>query len=424
MRVFPEKQSYKFDNNSRVKPFWELMQASGTAGCLLWFHPVFLAIISRQRDIEEYATVDRSALLQIGFVCVCAVYLAFAVSPYKRGLPKILFRPPLIYFLIYVGICTLSSIWSIYPLYTVWRSFECLVFLLLITVALDNLRRFPEDIVEWIVGRAFLAACCSLIVQRAWVMSVISGGITLETMRHGGLLGILDVAPVLFLALFISKRKLVKYFLLVLCAISASTRIYIGFVVGLFCGQMSSPRKQLPMVSFILGIAVLLILLVGTTAVVQGFFVGKSEGEYDTGRIHLWRSLLELGMESPLIGKGFCVGERAATIEDGSPIYQSHNSLFAAFMGCGLLGLAPMILFFFSMVKLSLKQKVRPAWRTGLVASVVMATFISMFGCSAGGRVYGSWISVVCLAALVTSLATPKMNLYGLHQNSNQKGGS
>jgi hypothetical protein len=424
MRDSPQKQSSRFEHYSRAKPFRELIRASGTAGLLLWLHPLFLAVVFRRRDFEEYATIDMSALLQIGFVCICAVYLASVVSPHKRGLPKILFRPPLCYFFVYVVVCALSSLWSIYPLYTAYRAFECLVFLLLITVALDNLRRFPEDIVEWIVGRAFLCVCCSLIMQRAWIMSVISGGLTPETMRQNGIVAILDVSPVLFLALFISKRKLLKCFLSLPCAISASTRIYMGFVIGLLCGLASDRKKKPHAIPFILGISALLILLVGTTAVIHIFFVGKSQDAIvtGTGRFPFWRTLLELGMKSPLIGKGFSVGERAVTIEEGSSVWQAHNSLIAAFMGCGLLGLVPMMLFFSSMVRLSLRQKVRPEWRTGLVASVVMATFISMFGLGIGGRVYGSWISVTCLAALVTTLANAKMNLYGLQKNNGQMG--
>lgn len=420
MRRFPDSLSCKYGKRARVRPFWELLQASGPAGCLVWFYPVFMAIVSRRRDLDNYASVDSSALLQMGFVCGCAFYLASVAHRYSRALPQLLFRPPLVYLLVYVVICVLSSVWSINPLLTAWRAFECLVFLLLITVATASLSRFPEDIVEWIVGRAFLSVCCSLIVQRAWVMSVTSKGLTPESMRANGLIGLLDVGPVLFLALFISKRRLVKWFLALLCGISASTRMYIGFVVGLVLGLACSRRRERHALPFILGLSVLLVLSLGTAVVVQGFFPGKTEGAYDTGRVRLWRSLLELGMDSPLIGKGFSVGERRATIEEGSPLYQSHNSFLAAFMGCGLLGVVPMLLFFISMAYWSLNQAARPAWRTGLVATVAMAIIDSMFGVSVGGRVYGSWTSVVCLAAFITSLASSQRHSDSLAQTGAQ----
>lgn len=385
-------------------PFLELIRRSGPSGLILWFFPVFRVIISRRRAFDEFDTLDRSALLQIAFVCICAVHVMSVYFSPRRKLFNLVLSPPLNYILAYIVICALSSLWSIYPLYTAYRAFECLVFLLLISIAIANLWQSPEDIVEWIVCWTFLDLCCYIIMRRATIMSA---GIHLYTL--GGI-GMLTVGPVLFLALFISKRKLLKVLFLLACAISTSTKIYIGFIIGLFCACVSGRKKERYLIPYILGIGVSLILLAGTTGVIHVFFVGKSDEtiETGTGRIPLWYGIIEMGMESPLLGKGFSIGELAVVAEGVSNIRMAHNSFLAAFIGTGLLGFVPILLFFCSLAKLSLRQQVRPEWKAGLVGSVVMATFISMFAPGIGGSFYGAWISVILLAGLVASLANPK----------------
>ena len=103
----------------------------GFSSILLWIWPLFMLIISRRREVEDYSIIDRSALLQIGFTLACLVLTFFEVRKKRINLLRYCWMRPIRWVFLFSLLCGLSTLWSISPTYTAWRVIEAFVFLFL-----------------------------------------------------------------------------------------------------------------------------------------------------------------------------------------------------------------------------------------------------------------------------------------------------
>ncbi len=315
-----------------------------------------------------------------------------------------IFKPPLIFLFAYIMLCGFSTLWSANPLFTGYRAFECLTYLLLTTLVCLNLSQncSKQDMAEWIVLWAVWSLLCAIIAS----VKLVGFGLlqSVSIFRVGSLV----TAPIVFMALFISKRRLFTIVLLLFSLLSAANKTYFGLAFGLFPGLAMGDSKAKKMFPFMLGLVLLSLLIFGFRAGLQEtLFYGK-EGigiEYTTGRDIIWAAAIEHGMKHPFRGYGFAVVERDT---DVFRAISTHNVFMSAFVGVGLLGPILMAFFFMSLFFSTFGVGIPISWRSGLIGTVIMAFIISSSSPGLGSRVYGSWLSVVLVSTLIAVLTNSR----------------
>ena len=379
----------------------QIIRKSGSAGILLWVWPLFSLVISRKREVEDYSIIDRSALLQIGFILACLVLTFFEVRKKRINLLRYCWMRPIRWIFLYLLLCGLSTLWSISPTYTAWMVIEAFVFLFLILLVLANIKNKPKFAVNWIV--LWAVYCGLLYAARAFK----SGHVIEDVFSLHGL-GIDVYAPIVLLSIFIVRKKLLYSFIIFLCIVSTATKAYVALLLGILTYSIMSKSLKWQSVAMFGVLGILLCFLYwGGGDSISILFPGKTQHsiETGTGRTVAWQILIESGLETPWLGKGFVVAERAATENAATRIYISHNSVIAAFVGTGIIGAMLVIMFFVDMVLLSYRS-IRPVvWRPVFVASSFMMLFIAMVVNTIGSRLSGSWVVMVFMAGIIAILA-------------------
>ena len=132
--------------------------AAGMSGVLLLFHPVLILFVTRKKVLSNAAIVDTSSAVQIVFLAVCAFVIFRELALFKQALlKKMLLKSPFKYLLFFNAFCFLSAFWSSNVFLTMYRSIECLVFLLLITITIKKIiQKFSYSLViKWTIWFAF-----------------------------------------------------------------------------------------------------------------------------------------------------------------------------------------------------------------------------------------------------------------------------
>ncbi len=404
----PKIKSESVQRSRPLTPFWELIRRSGPAGYLLWICPLLFILALRQRDPAQYAAIDGSALLQIIFSFVCFGHVLYIFLGPKWRMMKVIFKPPLIFLFAYIILCGFSTLWSANPLYTGYRAFECLTYLLLTTLVCLNLSQScsKQDMAEWIILWAVWSLFCAIIATAKLVGFGFLQSVNI--FRNGSL----DIAPMFFIALFISKKRLFSTVLIVFSLLSAANKTYFGLAFGLFPGLAMGDSKAKKMFPFVLGLVILSLLIFGLTTSIQKTLFYGEEGiglEYMTGRDKVWAYSIEHGMKHPFRGYGFVTGENdAITAGAFRGVISTHNVFMSSFLAVGLLGPILMASFFMSLFFSTFRVGIPISWRSGLIGTVIMAFTISNSAPGLGGRVYGSWLSVVLVSAFIAVLANSR----------------
>jgi len=255
---------------------------------------------------------------------------------------------------------------------------------------------------EWIVLWAVWSLFCAIIM----IVKLVGFGFlqSVSIFRVGSLV----TAPIVFIALFISKRRLFSIVLLIFTLLSAANKTYFGLAFGLFPGLVMGDSKAKKMFPFVLGLVLLSLLIFGlTTSLQKTLFYGKKGVgiEYTTGRDKMWTTAIEHGMKHPFRGYGFAAVERDTDVFGA---LATHNVFLSSFVGVGLLGPILMAFFFMSLFFSTFGVGIPISWRSGLIGTVIMAFTISNAAPGLGSRVYGSWLSVVLVSTLIAVLANSR----------------
>ncbi len=382
----------------RIMPLRLLIRQGGMAGYLLLLGEPLALVTTRQRA-EGYDSVDGSAMIQIAyaFVCVlCAVrYLA---SPQNRGAARILFRRPIVFFLLYCLLCGASALWSPNPVYTAFMAFQCMAFLMLIVVALCEVDRqcSTQDVVEWVMLWGIWAMFWAITVKvRMLGVGAVVYPFALIKLLPGAFF---------FLGLYLCRRRLFGWIVVAFTILSLARSNYFGLVPGLLCGVLVGDRKAKMLTVGCVGILIVCILAFGVEEVVQNtLFYGK-EGigwEYTTGRDKIFSLSWELSLDRPIVGYGFVAGERDILLDSYRAAISTHNMFFSAFMGVGFLGPVLLSLYFVGTLVVCAGKGVPGAWRFSFTATVFMVFTVSMTNPGLGGRVYGAWVPSVIVMTVI-----------------------
>jgi len=265
-----------------------------------------------------------------------------------------------------------------------------------------------DNLVEW----SALWVTFAVMIQLISRVPALSSGNVLK-LFHG--VGSLTLAPLVLVVIFISKRGYLVLITIAFCLVSTSTKIYVGLLIG-FCVYaviMRSTRVDTFIIFSVL-ISLFIFLTLGFDKSTEYIFVGKSDEMIHTGsgRTYIYEGYAEKIARSPLLGYGFSIGERHEVGESGGVLIAvSHNSLLAAFLTAGIIGLSLIFLFFYDLMFLNVFNLQKGKYCVGLLSASLACLVSSMLGPGVGTRVNGAWVSTALLAALVSTAYSKKINL-------------
>ena len=373
--------------------------AAGMSGVLLLFHPVLILFVTRKKVLSNAAIVDTSSAVQIVFLAVCAFVIFRELALFKQALlKKMLLKSPFKYLLFFNAFCFLSAFWSSNVFLTMYRSIECLVFLLLITITIKKIiQKFSYSLViKWTIWFAFWNLFVGILLR---LKLAGLGGVSIPFIPSRLFF------PLFFFIIIIMGNKLLpKVITGFLVLIGFSNKIFIGITLGLlsFYSGSSKAKTYVVILSFVI---CFLIMYFGLDELLLNtiFYGRDSVGLEDaSGRKQLWTYLLNKGYESPYFGYGFVAGELELinTVFEGA--INSHNSIISAFINVGALGVIFLVLFFISVIKTTYSLKVKnKKTKVAFLGSIILIIVVSMAAPGIGGRVYGSWIPSIFIISLI-----------------------
>jgi O-antigen ligase len=347
--------------------------------------------------MEGYDSIDASAAVQVCYTVLVFLSSArYLISPCGKQALAFLLSRPAIYLLLYVLICMFSFLWSEKRLYSAFMGFQCLAFLMLLTIILDRLRSncSVQDMVEWmmfwIVWQVFWRITWRVMHDRMYYTIFAS-----ERLQTGILF---------FLAIYISRRRLLNGIVMAFALFSGSNKMYLGLLLGGLLGVFSENWK------------VKVLSCVGAVALISGLFCFGWEPvlqetvwhgragvgmEYTSGRNTMWAQSLDLILQKPFLGYGFVSGERDRIFVGGINTISVHNMMLSAALGVGIIGPLLLSLYFLETTLLCFRRNLPRDWLLSFLATIGMSFLFSMTEPGLGGRVYGAWEPTVLVMTAI-----------------------
>lgn len=361
---------------------------------LLLAYPVFLHLISRTRNADEALVVDDSAKYQVAITALYGIYVACLIMRYPLSWIKSLFHRPLIWWVLYLLLAVLSSLWSVQPLLTLFRSGQALIFFILIVHAMRCLNSY-EDWIKFQVLFGMILILCAMYTFGRQVYPV--NGLALKALHGWGfphcLVGILFISLPLR---NLSWRNLLYIFLVVL-VVSTAAKAYIAFVIGIwfliYFSSFPGRNTFLWVVSFML----LVLILFFPQEAFRLFFPGKEMHMILTGhgRLPVWETMAEeFVVLRPIQGYGFGIGDKLSYISEGLNfrISHTHNIVLAALMNLGVIGGILIVLFCFDLILTGWRCPYQK-WRACNIAGLMAIIFATLFTTSISSDVSLTWLS-------------------------------
>jgi len=385
----------------------EFFHKGGIPGYFFLMGDIISVFTTRQRDPELYASVDKSSVITLAYLAICLFYCIFSLPTIqgKKAL-RVLTRKPMIFLTLYCCLCVFSSLWSPRIFYTGFRAIECLIYLFLITLLGINLKeksnKQEQEMVEWVILWALWVVFWG-IIQMVKALGI-SSLATIDVFATGGRV----VGMVVFFAFFISRRHILAAILLIFSFLSLINKIYFGFIFGLFSALTVGNIKMRIALPFLTGTLILVFILFGMTSIQKTLWYGYEDvgWRYTNGRDYIWLYSLDLALQKPILGYGFVTGEKEALNSDNmGGVISTHNCFLSAFLGVGIIGPILLFLFFMELIRLVLRANLPERFRAGMMGTIIMALCLSITDPGIGGRVYGSWISVVLTSVFMSIIS-------------------
>lgn len=382
-----------------------MLMLGGYPGLMLMGRSVVQLFFTRGRALDEYATVDTSAMVFIlyafGAFFISLRYLFTKDWPFLK---KVLFRSPVQWFVYYTALCFISTLWSVDPQLTGFRAFECLSMLLLIATTITQLYRNcrqTDAVIQWSLLYTFFSIIVALIIRARW--------------DHG--LGLFQasqmVATVFFyMAVFHSRSLLIRWTVILFSILSFSTTAYLGMAFGM-AGLLFTKMKYRFVIFFCAIAAGIAVSYIGVDTVLKNtIFINHPEavgGDLDdiledsSGRNHVWEAALESTAETPW-GYGFFSGEPYILYSRNLGGINAHNSFLSALMGVGPLGMLFLACYFLFFGPILLSRYIPNQYRPALIGCFFVGMAHSMGNPGIGSRVYGSWLPVTYILVLIVCI--------------------
>lgn len=363
-------------------------KAVQTVAWLIWI--AHFAFIARQkifvRGRLDFDTVDTYAAVDVSVVFFLALVLLFSrkISQFL----SIAFKSSLFWLLAYYMVCALSAVWSLRPLYSLYRSVECVIFISSLFVALSYCTSFEKA-----ERKVLFLSLLSVFVQMGihmksgpifslgtWHTNAYSASAAVLFAYCAGEYLALGKKKLLETGERLRRKMLFRYgllsFLLLALGTSSASNVaaLFGIIVILFA------QRRIGLVMFIMYASILFFFLGGGMEPLKDvLFPGKTDQGIETlgGRTIAWTYYAERIANSPIWGYGLGVvpsGKGAvfeAYSKGGVGAAYSHNFVLSILIGTGFLGLFVFIFFPLKLareLKRSLRRKIMGA--TGVLGAM------------------------------------------------------
>jgi len=361
---------------------------------LLLAYPVFLHLVSRTRSANEALVVDDSARYQVTITALYGIYVACLVMRCPLSWIKSLFTRPLVWWILYLILAVLSSLWSAQPLLTLFRSGQALIFFVLIVHAMRCLNSYEDWIKFQILFGMILILCATYTFGRQ-IYPI--DGLTLKSLHGWGFPHCL--VGILFISLPLRNQywRNLLCIILVVLVVSTAAKAYIAFTIGIwfFIYFSSFPGRNTFL--WVVSSMLLILLLFFPQEAFRLFFPGKEMHMILSGhgRLPVWETMAEeFVVNRPIQGYGFGVGDKLSYISEGLSfrISHTHNIVLAALMNLGAVGGVLIVLFCFDLV-LTGWRCLDQRWRASNVAGLMAIIFATLFTTSISSDVSSTWLS-------------------------------
>ena len=310
---------------------------------VLLLYPIFLFLIQRQRYPEDLYLVDTSAWIQIVTSGLLGLYALVKVLRYPSIFKNRLFKRPIIWLLLYYLLAVFSVGWSDRPDFTLYRSFEVLIFLILVTDATLSLGTFENSIK--------FQLCLGFLMIIIWQFTSLRYGISLDTLHNSLVPGaiIALVCTGWLIRGWVWKSIYLSIISSIILATSSATYLSLIFGIGVGVLFVRKIPRFLLVVLFLLFITSYIIVF--NIDLKKFIFWGKEDYtiESASGRITTWEWVLEEKVyQRPILGYGFGVGETLARVHYSltpSPMIHMHSIVMSAITNLGVVGLGFLIIF-------------------------------------------------------------------------------
>lgn len=315
------------------------------------------------------------AVMVILFVPFVRAFIASGASILKRPQP--------VATLLYVLVCALSTAWSLYPIRTATAAVVTMGITAtgLMIAAARPLERFIDLLIRSFQSILVISYAFELFVSLIWRSEFAPIPMIMDpqipklyywsnnALFHGGpIQGFMgNRNPLAFVALLLIIALAVRW--AATRRRTASTLLWIGLSILTLGLTRSGTVTVALVVSVIAGLAFILVAsvperarpgvvfsLVGLAMVATAFAVAAHEHVTSllgkspdlTGRADIWRALIPMWWERPILGWGWTIGyptelpvfAHFIPREDGSPTTQAHNAYIEALFLTGVLGAA------------------------------------------------------------------------------------
>ncbi len=346
-------------------------QARWTWWHTLWFLIFASALVFRIRSVNQIDTnpLDAWALYRVGLELIVGgillIRLALRRPPWLGGM----FRGFVGMLTLFSLVCLASSVWSVFPAWTFYKSCEYLLDLALLAAILETVSspETYESLFNWtwaFYGTLLLSAWLDVAIWPKLALYPSGFKIGVLGVRLTGVLpavsaddvgvyaAILGLVALCRLLPIDGERRARAWYLLLLTAsmvtmVLSQTRAAIaGFLFGLFLLVVFSKRLRLGAASLLLLVPMVLITPIGG-ALWTYLKRGENANQISTlsSRLVWWSFAWHKFMQRPLLGFGAYAAGRFAVLAKMGMGYTSslHSDFLGVIVGTGIWGLIPFL---------------------------------------------------------------------------------
>jgi O-antigen ligase len=350
--------------------------ALGILSSFSWWHVLWLLVflsglVFRVRDVREISEqpVDGWALFRIGLQLVTALVLAFRLVYRKPSWMKFMAHGLVGAMATYGLVCTVSTVWSVFPAWTIYKSLEFLVDLALLAAILATVRSLNglKDLFNWtwaLYGLLLLSTCVGAVLWPEEALEATRGKIGLLGFQLAGvmpvvpantvgdcsaIIGIVALSRLLNRGIAASDRAWYSLLLagtLVTQVLSQTRSALAGFLLAVVLVLYYSKRLAK---GAILSLFVIPLLAVPSIGALVWAFLQRGQSEQQltslSSRMDWWAVAWGRFLEQPLTGLGaYAAGRFAVLAKLGATKTSTmHSDYLEIIVGTGVWGLIPVL---------------------------------------------------------------------------------
>jgi O-antigen ligase len=338
-------------------------------GKLRWWHILWLLVFlsgqtfrMRSTQMIEETPLYTATLFRVGLMGIVGIVLLGVFLLRYSGKVSI-FRGLIGAMTSYSLICIVSTLWSVYPSWTLYKSLEYFIEVALIAVIVYQVKHLQDfkPLFDWtwmFIGLLMLSVWLGVLL---WPSEAINYGIGLLGIQIKGVFPVIAENGVGELGALLSIVSFVRF----LYVQDKSRGFYLFlFLFGLVTLIFSQSRS--PLIGFVLAIPLILILdhrislLAFAGLILPALLLLTSAGELFwqffkrnqseelffslSGRIYYWEFALPLIFDRPVLGYGaYAAGRFLVALHFHDLLSSLHGTYLEVLIGTGILGIIPLL---------------------------------------------------------------------------------